>query len=313
MRSMLLPRICTARSDLWREGEANFSKDGDNAICTFGRARRHISLRSPPGGKLRPALVAILVCFSCAGWAQEAEKQKERPAGVDQLMRARLVRSASAGCEPKCPEWISAQGSIVAGSAESLRKVVNSIYPRKLPVLIESEGGLYKAATQMGTLIRNRHLDVAVARTNFEPCADVPVGCKRGAWNGDLGQPDKQPAACVSACTLVLAGGVRRFVPPGAQVAVRKPKIDERIVEIWRRGYKGARPLEEVIERHFDPRVAFHVRRYLIMMGISREIPALMESTPPTDLRILTHEELEESRLATDFQDGQTLIDQSAK
>jgi hypothetical protein len=57
-------------------------------------------------------------------------------------MRIVVVRSSQPGCEPKCAEWISAEGAIVLATPELLRKVVNSLGGRKLPILIHSAGGL---------------------------------------------------------------------------------------------------------------------------------------------------------------------------
>jgi hypothetical protein len=85
-------------------------------------------------------------------------------------MRIVVVRSSMSGCEPKCAEWISAEGDIVLAPAEQLRKVIDSLNGRKLPILIHSSGGgLINVARLMGFLIRARGLVVAVAKTVFDP------------------------------------------------------------------------------------------------------------------------------------------------
>lgn len=38
-------------------------------------------------------------------------------------MRVILVRSAEVGCEPRCPEWISAEGKIESASVDRFRKI----------------------------------------------------------------------------------------------------------------------------------------------------------------------------------------------
>jgi hypothetical protein len=111
-------------------------------------------------------------------------------------MRIVVVRSSQPGCEPKCAEWVSAEGEIVAATAELLRKIVNSLGGRKLPILIHSRGGKANQAMLMGFLIRARGLDVAVARTVFDPCANTSDGCKQGTWSGPLGEPESQSASC---------------------------------------------------------------------------------------------------------------------
>jgi TPR repeat protein len=109
---------------------------------------------------------------------------------ADHPMRIVVVRSSQPGCEPKCVEWISAEGEIVPATAELLRKIVNSLGGRKLPILIHSSGGLGNQAMLMGFLIRARGLDVAIARTVFDPCVNASGGCKQGTWSGPLGEPD---------------------------------------------------------------------------------------------------------------------------
>jgi hypothetical protein len=223
-------------------------------------------------------------------------------------MRIVVARSSQPGCEPKCAQWISAEGDIVLATGEQLRKIVNSLGGRKLPILIHSGGGLTNQAMLMGFLIRARGLDVAVARTVFDPCANAPGGCKQGTWSGPLGEPESQLASCYSACTYVLAGGVRRFVGPDARVGVHNFRLDPPMVERWRKTYQGTVPVDTVIQRSFAPPIAAHDRTYFRKLGISEDIVALMVSTPASDIRILTETELLKLRLATEVKDGRAVV-----
>jgi hypothetical protein len=223
-------------------------------------------------------------------------------------MRIVVVRSSRAGCEPKCAEWISAEGEIVAASAELLRKVINSLGGRKLPILIHSHGGKSNQAMLMGFLIRSRKLDVAVGRTAFDPCANAPAGCKQGTWDGPIGEPDSQLAYCYSACTFILAGGVRRFVGPDTQVGVHNFILDPAMVEKWRKTYRGSVPIDTVIERSFAPPITAYFRNYFTALGVSWKLVDLMVSTPQSDIRILTETELLGSRLVTEVKDGRALV-----
>jgi hypothetical protein len=221
-------------------------------------------------------------------------------------MRIEVVRSSQPGCEPKCAEWISAEGDIVLATAEQLRKVVNSLGGRKLPILIHSGGGLIHQAMLMGFLIRARGVDVAVARTVFDPCANASGGCKQGMWRGPLGEPESQSAFCKSACTFVLAGGVRRFVGPEARVGVHNFRLNTPLVERWRQTYRGTVPVDTVIQRSFAPPMAAHVRTYFRKLGISEDIVDLMVSTG--EMLILTETELLKLRLATEAKDGRAVV-----
>src|SRR5947208_12560987 len=79
-------------------------------------------------------LLSILFLCIYAGPAATAEKQ-DKPAGGE-AMRIRIVHSEQMGCEPKCAEWISAEGKIVLGTVEQLRKVVNSVPQLSIPLFV---------------------------------------------------------------------------------------------------------------------------------------------------------------------------------
>ena len=149
-----------------------------------------------------------------------------------------------------------------------------------MPILIHSGGGIINQAMLMGYLIRDRGLDVAVARTAFDPCASTPGGCKKGTWSGPLGEPDQQSAFCNTTCTFVLAGGVHRFVGAEARVGVQNYRLPPAVVEKWRQTYRGARPVDTVIKRSFAPPMAAQNRTYFRKLGISEDIVDLMVSTP---------------------------------
>jgi hypothetical protein len=250
-------------------------------------------------------LLALLILCSGAGAAEAPQNPNELP--TDHPMRIVVVRSSQPGCEPECAEWISAEGDIVLASAEQLRKVVNSLGGRKLPILIHSGGGLNHQVMLMGLLVRARGLDVAVARTVFDPCVDAAGGCKQGTWSGPLGEPDSQ-ASCYSACAFVLAGGVRRFVGPEARVGVHNVSVNRPMVERWQKTYQGTLPLDTVIRRSFVAPAAVYARIHFRKLGISEDIVDLMVSTPANDMRILTENELLKLRLATEARDGCAVV-----
>jgi len=252
-----------------------------------------------------PLLLALLIPCSAVGGVEAPRDPNELP--TDNPMRIVVVRSSQPGCEPKCAEWISAEGDIVLATAEQLRKIVNSLGGRKLPILIHSRGGLGYQAMLMGFLIRARGLDVAVARTVFDPCANASGGCKQGTWSGPLGEPESQLASCNSACTFVLAGGVRRFVGPEARVGVHNFRLNPPMVETWRKTYRGTVPIDTVMQRSFAPPIVANDRTYFRKLGISEDIVDLMVSTPESDMRILTKTELLKLRLATEVKDGRAV------
>ena len=130
-------------------------------------------------------------------------------------MRFVRVRSDNAACRPDCPEWISAEGKIVTGSADALERMLNAAGGRRLPIVINSAGGAVEDAMAMGRLIRAKRLAVVVAHTTVAPCAKGAKTCGEAK-----GVADSRGAYCASACTLALAGGVERYISPQSYIGV---------------------------------------------------------------------------------------------
>jgi hypothetical protein len=154
---------------------------------------------------------------------------KLNSSGADKTgpMRFAVVRSKSPLCSPDCPEWISAEGIVTGETPERLRKLLEKIGDRKLPLVISSPGGDLLGALAAGRLIRERKLDVAVARTNFVGCTPEKEGCtSNGSFQGTAVDVD---AECRSACSLMLAGGVRRLVGPRALLTVHSMGLEQRV------------------------------------------------------------------------------------
>jgi hypothetical protein len=226
-------------------------------------------------------------------------------------MRFVRVMSGGPACEPNCPEWISAEGKIVRGSAEALERVVGALDGRRLPIFINSAGGSVEDAMAMGRLIRSKRLAVAVVHTRIAPCpASVPsCGEARGA-------AETAGAYCASACTLVLAGGVERYVSPLSFVGVhqltqvlRKTTVKRaykvRYVGIAWFKWEVSRKLVVVdrststIKRAADSSVVDIVADYFSEMDVGEPVMELTLATPERQVHWLTAEELASSRLAT--------------
>jgi hypothetical protein len=262
------------------------------------------------------ALALFISAVSLCAQAEAAGTLYEKLEGsfdaTGEPMRVRAVHSGRAGCATGCAEWISAEGMMVQGSAQLFGIVVNSLRGRKIPILIHSHGGTVVEAMLIGRLIRARGLDVAVARTDFDPCSDSSGGCKAGS-SGALGRPSSEPADCFSACTFVLAGGVHRSLAPGVQLGVTFFRFPESQIEIWRKDYGGKMPFEDFLQLEMLPERKPWITRYFEKMGIAAEITDIMYSTRSGDIRILTETELTRLKLVTDLKGGQSLLEQLTK
>ena len=226
-------------------------------------------------------------------------------------MRFLHVRSGGTACRTDCPEWISAEGKIVMGTADALARVIAALGDRRLPIFINSAGGSVQDAMAMGRLIRAKRLAVVVARTAIAPCAASARECGEAR-----GSAESWGAYCASACTLVLAGGVERYVSPLSFVGVHqltelvvKTQIERlysvryfvlagQKLELSRR-LVGERRSTATTKRTANRSVDDGVGLYLAEMGVLDPVMKLTLATPARDVHWLTADELETSRLAT--------------
>jgi hypothetical protein len=226
-------------------------------------------------------------------------------------MRFVKVRSDNAACRPDCPEWISAEGKIVTGSADALERTLNAAGDRRLPIVINSAGGAVDDAMAMGRLIRAKRLAVVVAHTKLSPCVKGAKTC------GEIkGVADSRGAYCASACTLALAGGVERYVSPQSYIGVHQMTEVIRQTEVkklYKVRYLKFAGIKLELSRHFvgeqkstttaklaaDDSVDYDVADYFAEMGVADPVMKLTMTTPAESIHWMSADELRISRLAT--------------
>lgn len=218
------------------------------------------------------------------------------------------------------------EGLIGPGSAAKLARTVRGLGGKRLPILINSPGGLVSEAMQMGELIRKRSLDVAVTRTALVTCPADRDACGTMVRDGVvLGLPDSRRAVCASACTLVLAAGTQRLVASWAHVGVhqyvgfiRKTKVMQ-VFRVLTRVVNGVRVevSRTLVSQKPVPDSAVTVRgqphyeesaAYFSRMGIGKGIMPLLQSAPSTGIYWMTPEDLLATKLATDDAGGESLV-----
>lgn len=115
-------------------------------------------------------------------------------------------------CEPRCPEWIMAEGTIMPDTPGRFRQLLRQIGSEKLPVVLDSSGGDLDAALEIGRIIRANGLATIIGRSEVQGCAPREPVCNEGrrlglAYAGFV----SIPGACSDACLLLLAAGVQRI------------------------------------------------------------------------------------------------------
>ncbi|MFI0845517.1 hypothetical protein [Mesorhizobium sp. IMUNJ 23232] len=239
-------------------------------------------------------------------------------------MRFAIVRSNAPGCEPTCPEWISAEGAIVAGTPALFKKVLKQVGGRRLPVVVSSPGGDVDAALTLGRTIRQNKLDVAVGLTRFDGCSPGFKDCKLndGKAAAYYGNAFANGAYCASACPLMLAGGVRRVVGQWAYLGVHQITTTfYRTKVLYRTKYKVVKGKKKIIEKKvvsrknagsyktYEMNKALEKRldAYFKEMGVGGNLLVTIKNTPATTLRQIVAYNLLQMNLVTSL-DGAELL-----
>jgi hypothetical protein len=281
-------------------------------------------------GRQAAVFFALANGLSCYGLSAAPDIPMPAAASSESPMRVVVVRSAETECEPKCAEWISAEGKLNPETVAEFQKIINATRRYRLPVLIHSHGGSVGAGLAIGRMIRSRQLDVAVSKTDFKPCDATARDCPSGLPIGVVrGLPRSRGAICASSCTFILAAGFHRFVAPWAAVGVHQ------ITEFQRQpkqpllfeASKSAPPHEAELQKQTagekhppqlipldepTPQTDLRIIGYFRQMGISDQLHRLMVATEPKDVHWLSHAELDSTHMATDYYGGETLVAQSS-
>ncbi|ESZ34332.1 hypothetical protein X731_31320 [Mesorhizobium sp. L2C054A000] len=260
-------------------------------------------------------LICLASMFAMGSAAFAAETKNSEP-NPDPPMRFVVVRSDAAGCEPTCPEWISAEGAISAKSPALLKAALKTLGGRKLPIVINSPGGDVDAAIAMGRMIRKNKLDIAVGRTWFVGCEPGMKNCKENDARGAhyIGSPYVLGSYCASACPMMLAGGARRLVGPLAYLGVHQ--ITTTIVQMnvqYQVRYRIVKGRKRVISKKVVSRkntgsyktyemskgVERKLSAYFKEMGVDLSIIETMKSTPASDIQQIDLSDMLTMKLVT--------------
>ncbi|WP_029873248.1 hypothetical protein [Rhizobium leguminosarum] len=121
---------------------------------------------------------------------------------------------SNGNCQEECTQWISADGDITPDTPARLKAMLTTLGERKLPIVLQSNGGDMDAAFAMGRMIRAAGLETSIGRTQLPNCPKLDPRCKASiAKSGPTeGEVFAGRAYCLSSCTLVLMSGTPRIV-----------------------------------------------------------------------------------------------------
>ncbi|PDT05880.1 hypothetical protein CO666_04600 [Rhizobium chutanense] len=162
-----------------------------------------------------PGAAADAVCHSHSAVdapAQAAAADTSEKLPASQPMDFLLMYHGN--CQEECTQWISAEGDITPDTPARLKAILKTLGDRKLPVVLQSNGGDMDAAFAMGRMIRAAGLETSVGRTRLPNCPTLNPRCKASmAKSGPTGgEVSAGGAYCLSTCTLILISGTPRIV-----------------------------------------------------------------------------------------------------
>lgn len=231
-------------------------------------------------------------------------------------MRFAVVRSNAPGCEPNCPEWVSAEGTIAAGTPSLFKRTLKTLKGRQLPVVVSSPGGNVDAALALGRMIRKAKLDIAVGVTVFTGCQPEAKNCSDNKGKGAdyFGMAFDDGAMCNSACPLMFSGGIRRVVGYFAYLGVHQITTTyKREKLLYRTTYRIVNGKKKIINTKVVSRknagiyktyemskaVEKTLSAYLREMGIGDGVLEMMKATPASDIRQIALDDMLTMKLVT--------------
>ncbi|MER8702832.1 hypothetical protein [Mesorhizobium sp. M1273] len=259
-----------------------------------------------------------LLAMGHAAFAADAKKSTPEKSAPDfgPTMRFVVVRSSAPGCEPTCPEWISAEGSIEAGTPALFKRALKALGGRKLPIVVDSPGGNVEAALTLGRLIRKNKLDIAVGKTRFVGCLPDVKNCKEndGKSARYFGNAYADGAICNSACPLMFSGGIRRVVGEWAFLGVHqitttyiRTKLLYRTTYRMVKGKKKILSTKVVSRKNAGSYKTYEMNKplerklaaYLKEMGVGLGVLETMKSTPASGIQQLSPYDMLQMNLVT--------------
>ncbi|MBB4190850.1 hypothetical protein GGE45_000333 [Rhizobium aethiopicum] len=156
----------------------------------------------------------------------EAPAQNASGGASESLPKTRpmdFLLMSNGNCQEECTQWISADGDITPDTPAQLEAILKALGERKLPIVLQSNGGDMDAAFAMGRLIRAAGLETSIGRTQLPNCPKQDPRCKASIAESGLteGEVFAGRAYCLSTCTLVLMSGTPRIVGYSAIGLVR--------------------------------------------------------------------------------------------
>lgn len=225
------------------------------------------------------ATAAVAAALASPALAQDRQPGMRPPVGGVQspidVMIFYVARTCTGG---NCSEWIVAEGVVQWDTHKRLFAFLDRNAGRKLPVVIDTWGqSNFNVAASLGRILRERQYETTVGMTKVTACAGKPeevcfdMKRKGEPLDATLGYAP----ACDVACVLMLAGGVRRGVPPATKVVISGMAVRNRL------GLSVSDEHQEGLTAVYSDQF----RRYFTEMGVDPQIIDIMKRGSETQRR----------------------------
>ena len=249
--------------------------------------------------------VAVALAALTAGWtlpaaAQERVPQMRPPVGGVASPREAMIlytaRGAAGSCGKDCAEWFVAEGAVQWDTHKRLFNFLDRHAGGKRPMVVDTWGDAnLNVAASLGRILRERGYDTTVGMTYPLICArETEAACfalKRAAASPLNAQRHTTRIVCDITCVIMLAGGVRRHIPPGTRVMITGMDVRNRMgANVSDEHREG---LTKVYSEQF--------RRYFTEMGVDAELLEMLARASSLPNRVeLPASEWLRLRLVTD-------------
>lgn len=170
---------------------------------------------------------------------------------------------------------INAIGRIARGDANKLLELIEKAdIPPQTTVYIDSAGGDLEEGIKLGCVIRAYDLETSIGTYVLEPAGpDAPIVPRKH----NVGK-------CLSAATMMFAGGRLRHFPHGSKFGVHRFAFESQVSSSVGRSQE----------------LSANIANFLTKMEVSLNFLTVSASIPSEELHLLGHEELREYRMVTD-------------
>lgn len=228
----------------------------------------------------------LLIGDHCLAIAAEARVVISASVASEQPMNFVLVEKKSCAGKSGCPRWLAGEGSFQADTPARLEEALQKLDGKTVPLFLNSPGGSYESAMEVGHLLAAHQIPVTVKTTRYPDCTEIYMLCRQveGRKSIALGKASEDNARCDFACVFALAAGKTRSVP--LDLFMQMPVLSVEPTDATS-GFviMMAEPTPDYLKRIRDYAGRYGVPRedgISLVLPTPDELPGSTEALPPT-------------------------------